>query len=336
MNGDQNLLNVLTREGVLIKASVRYWRGCKKLKPEDIGIDPGDLSDRLISLGHKRLLPKEALAELALVESRVHAFVEANTFPFLNGLAHFLPNAKLAEVTDRLHTLESEFWQARDKFLRDYQKWRDEAAKEWRTLAERLAPDPERLVSVIAASFPEPGMMSRFFGFDLQLFQISAPERLGMDLVALGDQEAVIAARREAALAANRKIKEEAEAFVADCVATLREQTATLCEEMLRSIRESETGVHQKTLNRLVHFIDQFKAMNFANDHEMEARLEEARRELLHRPAEDYRNSSYARGQLTQGLRNLADHARELARSDTKQLVRGFGEMGKRRFSLAA
>ena len=47
MHTDQSLLSVLTREGVLINVSVRFFRGCKKLKPEDIGLDPGDVSDRL-------------------------------------------------------------------------------------------------------------------------------------------------------------------------------------------------------------------------------------------------------------------------------------------------
>jgi hypothetical protein len=97
-----HLLNVLTREGVLLNVSIRYWRGCKKLKPEDIGLNQGAVSDRLISLGHKRLLPRDATAHLALIESRAHALVEGNTFPFLNGLAHFLPNTKLAEVTGKL------------------------------------------------------------------------------------------------------------------------------------------------------------------------------------------------------------------------------------------
>src|SRR4030095_15656473 len=92
------LLGVLTRSGVLINVSVRYWRGCKKLKPEDIGLEHAHVSDRLISLGHKRLLPKEATAALALVESRAHALVEANTFPFLNGLGHFVPNGRIEDV----------------------------------------------------------------------------------------------------------------------------------------------------------------------------------------------------------------------------------------------
>jgi hypothetical protein len=298
MNHEQNLLGVLTREGVLINVSVRFWRGTKKLKPEDIGLDASDLSDRLISLGHKRLLPKEALSGLSLVESRAHALVEANTFRFLNGLAHFLPNARLAEVTDRLKELETAFWKERDRFLDDYARLRESASREWRTLAEKLAPDPDRLVAVIEASFPGPGLINRFFGFDTQLFQISAPERLGMDLVALGDQETLINARRDAAEAAGRKIREDAQDFVADCIATLREQTAALCEEMLESIRTCDTGVHQKTLNRLVKFIDQFKAMNFANDVEMEQQLQRVREELLSRTAEDYRNSSFAQQQL--------------------------------------
>ena len=109
-----HLLDVLTREGVLLNVSVRYWRGCKKLRPEDIGLDATALSERLISLGHKRLLPKEATAALALVESRSHAFVEANSFPFLNGLAHFLPNARLAAVTTKLQELQAEFWRAKE------------------------------------------------------------------------------------------------------------------------------------------------------------------------------------------------------------------------------
>src|SRR4051812_19080371 len=99
-NGD--LLSLLTREGVLIKVSVSYWRGHKKLRAEDIGLEKKQLSDRLISLGHKRLLPKEALAGLVLVEGRAHSLIDGNTFPFLNGLGHFVPNSKLGEITAKL------------------------------------------------------------------------------------------------------------------------------------------------------------------------------------------------------------------------------------------
>jgi hypothetical protein len=119
-------------------------------------------------------------------------------------------------------------------------------------------------------------------------------------------------------------------------VAALREQTAKLCEDMLHSINSSEKGVHQKTLNRLVNFIDQFKQMNFANDTVMERQLEQVRRELLTRTAEEYRDSATARTKLVNGLSQLADQARQLARQDTTELLERFGEMGKRKFHLAA
>ena len=330
------LLNVLTREGVLLNVSVRYWRGCKKLRPEDIGLEADNLSERLISLGHKRLLPREATASLSLIESRAHSVVEGNTFPFLNGLAHFLPNARLEPVTLKLKALEEEFWTAKDSFLQQYANLREEAAAEWRTQAQKLAPDPERLLATIEASFPPAGRMDRYFGFDTQLFQVAVPERLSLDLVSALDQQHLIQARQIAAQEAARKIRADVQTFVADCVASMREQTAKLCEEMLSSIHNSETGVHQKTLNRLIRFIDQFKQMNFANDSEMESQLESVRKELLSRTAEEYRDSALARQRLTSGLSKLADQARALAGQDATELVQRFGELGKRKFHLAA
>jgi acetyl-CoA carboxylase alpha subunit len=67
---------------------------------------------------------------------------------------------------------------------------------------------------------------------------------------------------------------------------------------MLESINTCETGVHQKTLNRLVKFIEQFKQLNFVDDQEMERQLEAVRKELLSRTAEEYRDSTKARNQL--------------------------------------
>lgn len=336
MENNPTLLSVLTREGVLIKVSVRFWRGCKKLKPEDIGLKQADLSDRLISLGHKRLLPKESLSGLAVVEGRAHSLIESNTFPFLNGLGHFLPNPKLQEVTDELKELETEFWRAKKEFLKQYGTLRDEAAKEWRTMAKKLVKDPDRLTAAIESSFPFADQMDRYYGFHVQLFQISLPDRISMDLLDLAEQREIVAARQQAAEEASDKVREGVEGFVADCVASLREQTAQLCQDMLHSIHSSETGVHQKTLNRLVRFIDQFKQMNFVNDQEMESQLERVRTELLSKTAAEYRDSRTARSRLVTGLSQLANQAEQLAKQDATELVQRFGRLGHRKFNLAA
>lgn len=293
------------------------------------------MSDRLISLGHKRLLPKSATADLALIEGRAHALIDGHTFPFLNGLGHFLPNARLADITEKLRTLESEFWLAKEGFIAHYDRHRRSAMEEWQTVATKLVSDAAQLVATIANAFPL--ALEKHFGFDTTLFQIAVPEQLTADLITLAEQQQIVAARQQAAHAAWAKIRGEVENFVADCVASLREQTATLCEEMLASISDGKTdGVHQKTLNRLTRFIDQFQQMNFANDAEMEAQLSKVRGELLTRTAAEYRDSAHAQRKLKQGLNALAGKARELAQADARELVQQFGELGRRRFHLAA
>ncbi len=95
----------------------------------------GYLSDS--TLGRKKFLFREALATFAIIESRAHAVVEGNTFPFLNGLGHFLPNRKLTEVTMKLESLEAEFQTARSEFMQRYADLRQDALIEWRDVARK-------------------------------------------------------------------------------------------------------------------------------------------------------------------------------------------------------
>jgi hypothetical protein len=330
------LLDVLTREGVLMSVSVRYWRAAKKLQAQDLGLDPDDVTDRLISLGHKRLMPKDALSAFALIESRAHALVDASTFPFLNGLARFLPNRKLAEVTRRLGELEGEFREARAAFASRYADLRGRALLEWREQASRLSRDPERIVASVGAAFPAPDRLDRHFSFATSLFQIRLPEALDAELVTAGERQELMRAREQAARDAGRRIAEGVESFVGDCVTSLRAQTAQLCDEMLEAFRTGKTGVHQRTLNRLTEFIDNFRSLNFANDAELDRRLTEVRQRFLNTSAEQYRDDAQARVRMTDGIRSLANAARELASADTRAVVEGFGRMGTRRFTLAA
>lgn len=336
---DNQLLDVLARQGVLLNVSVRFWRAAKKLKAEDLGLDPDTVTNHLISLGHKKLIPRDgALKNFALIESRAHALVDSSTFPFLGGIAKFLPNAKLGAVTAKLDMLEQEFRAELSRFKEQYASLRVDAARAWWEAARRLVNDPDRLVAAIEASFPQADGLDRYFSFQTHLFQVAVPRGSAqLDLIAAADQQAIAQARQRAAQEAAAKIRSGTEQFVADCVATLRQETAKLCEEMLQSMSNGKTqGVHQKTLNRLVRFVDQFKQLNFAGDSEMEERLERVRQEFLSRTAEEYRDSASAQAKLRTGLAKLRDTARELAHADAREVVENFGQMGRRRFNLAA
>ena len=338
MENHQNneVFQALAHEGVLITTSLSYWRGHKKLRPEEVGLEPSKISERLVSLGHKRLLPRECFEKLALIEGRVHAFVEANTFPFLGGIAHFLPNAKLEEVTTRLQELKTEFHNAEELFIACYSQWRETAIAEWKTMIDKFGlVNGDEVIAAIEASYPAQHRLDRYFDFQTHLFQVVAP-LANVQAVTEADQRGVIEARQRVAQEAEEHLRRETESFVSDCITTLRTQTAQLCTDMLASINNSEVGVHQKTLNRLVHFIEQFRSLNFAGDVEMEAQLDEVRQQLLSRTADEYRSNENWKQQLVNGLTGLADKARQMATADKAALVRNFGELGKRKFSLAA
>jgi hypothetical protein len=190
----QDLLAVLTREGVLINASVRYPRFHKKLAPADLGLSPEQVSERLVSLGHKKLLPKEALAELALVEGRTHAIIDQGTFPFLGGLGHFLPNGKLVDVQEQLNAQRSHFHRAKETFLAAYRDLRSEALAEWEIAIRHIAGSRDEascLYAQIAESFPAREKLADRFAFEVHLFQIAVPESLGMELVSFAEQQEV-------------------------------------------------------------------------------------------------------------------------------------------------
>jgi len=335
MSQDSTFLDALTQRGVLISVSIRYWRARKKLNPEDLGLSREQVDDRLFSLGHKRLLPKESLKELALIESRAHALVDESTFPFLNGVARYLPNAKLEEVGEKLRALQGEFDLRQEEFLAEYGDLRAAALQQWQDAADALVDDPERLVVVITQAFPPAAAMPRYFGFDIRTFQITVPNVPQAELVEIGTQQELIEARKRAAASAQREIEASCQAFITESVAALREQTAKLCEEMLQTINGTGS-VHQKTLNRLVSFIDRFRELNFANDTVMEEQLESVKQQFLQCTAGEYRDSPGSRQQLVGGLQALREKAMELAHADARALVESFGQMGRRRFNLAA
>ena len=330
---NQTLLDGICRRGVLISTSVRYWRGCKRLKPEDLGLDPAHVNDRLIQLGQKRLIPRDSLQAFALIESRVQATVESSSFPFLGGIARFVPNARLADLTDKLEKLRDEFREATLDFVAGYSPLRENAMTEWREAALNLNGSAEQLIATIEQSFPPAGDIARRFGFETRLFQIAAPDSIRLEVIEGVQELEVSEDRRRIAEDASRRLNAGVDEFIRESVASLREETARLAEEVLATISGSENGVHQRTLNRLGTFIDNFRTLNFAGDQQLEQNLERFRRDLLGRSAEEYRTDSGAMTSLTTGLSRLRETAVQLARSDAREVLSRFGQMGTRKLA---
>ncbi len=327
------MLDALCRKGVLVSVSIRYWRGCKRLKPEDLGLDPSQVSKRLIQLGQKRLVAKDALSDFALIESRAHACVESASFPFLGGIARFVPNPCLVEFTRNLERFRDEFRQATDGFAENYWRLRDKAMAEWQEVARQLPGNAEHLIATIRQSFPPSGSITERFGFEIRMFQIATPENLTLEITdGIAGLEAA-ESRRRIAEQATHQLQSDLDGFVRESVASLRQETARLASDVLATIDQAKHGVHQRTLNRLSSFIDGFRSLNFAGDEQLEQTLERFRRDLLQRSAEDYRNDPGAITSLTEGLNRLRENAVQLVHGDATEIVSRFGQVGVRRLA---
>jgi hypothetical protein len=327
---DNPLLDAVCEKGVLISTSIHIWRGCKRLKPEDLGLDPIKVSKRLIQLGQKRLIPKDALQDFTLIESRTNSAVEGASFPFLGGIARFVPNAKLLDLTNRLAKLTEEFQQATASFVEGYAPLRDRAMEEWREAAQNMNGSAERLIATIEQSFPPSGSIAKRFSFDVQMFQITAPQGIRLEITnGIAEYESSESRRRVAEQATHR-LQSDLDGFIRESVAALRQETALLAADVLATIDESKSGVHQRTLNRISTFIDNFKGLNFADDQQLESTLEQFRRELLSRSAEEYRNNPGAMASLSDGLNRLRNSAVQLVREDAHDIVSRFGQVGRR------
>lgn len=167
------------------------------------------------------------------------------------------------------------------------------------------------------------------------MFQVAAPDSIRLEVVEGVEQMEIAEDRRRIADEASRKLRCDLDAFIRESVTALRQETAKLASEVLATIEGSENGVHQRTLNRLSSFIDDFRSLNFAGDRELEGTLEKFRRDLLTRSAEDYRNSGGAMRDLTAGLDRLRESAVRLAKGDAGDVLSRFGQMGVRRFAEA-
>jgi hypothetical protein len=207
---------------------------------------------------------------------------------------------------------------------------------EWREAARHMNGSAERLIATIEQSFPPAGDIAKRFGFETRLFQIAAPDSIRLEVADGMAQLEVADDRRRIAEDASRRLQSDLDGFIRESVASLRDETARLASEVLATIDGSENGVHQRTLNRLTTFIDSFRTLNFAGDQQLEATLERFRRDLLTRSAEDYRNDSGAMASLTEGLSRLRENAVQLARTDAREVISRFGQMGTRKLAAVS
>lgn len=292
----------LQQKGVLMAISIRRWRGRKHLTAKDLGLDEKKVDSDLFALGHKRLVAPEVLAGFTKLESRARSAIEDAGFTFL-GMARYVPNEVVGHLLVKLEEMREEFDVLVQEFVDRYETVVAEAIERWQTASRSLLADNKDLMKVLRESFPSKADLAAKFSFSWVVFQATVP---GVD----GVEPLFGAVRAKAAQQARDQIRNASREFVEDCVAKLREETANLCDDVLKTIQQSP-AVRQNTIDRLTDFIGKFEKLNFANDVEMSRQLNDLRSQL--KTAEDYRKSPESQKNLEIKLGQMRDVAKQMA-----------------------
>lgn len=334
-NINEQVLDTVMKRGVLMTYHIRYWRAHKKLNPEDIGIAKESVNEKLVSLGHKKLVSSDVLETFALLESRAGTLINRHSFDFMHGVGRYVPNTALQTVMTEWGKLREEFWAKVTEFKANYTDIRRKAKVEWYEAAVKLVPDPQRLVDAIEKSYPSDAELDNYFAFDQHVFQIALPEETSVSDW-IQESEEVLQARTEAAQHARSTILAGVNGFVDGCVTQMRQDLAGLVTDMQEAVAHGKIGVHQRTLNRLGTFIEQYKMLNFAEDSQLEKELEDFQAKFLNTSAEDYRADQIAQRSLLVGLSNLRQTAQQMIAEGSSSVVAGFGKAGARKLDLGA
>ncbi|MCT9633902.1 DUF3150 domain-containing protein [Pseudomonas aeruginosa] len=119
MSIQQNEIKILDQLLLVDLSGIHLWTARKKLKPEMLEgkIPPAILA----SLGSMRVIDPEKLKPFEKIKRQATKVVEECGVRFLGGYA--VSQDKIQEVVDRLESLKSQFYDLKNNFLPNYERW---------------------------------------------------------------------------------------------------------------------------------------------------------------------------------------------------------------------
>lgn len=128
-----DLLNKL----ICVSLTVHIWSGQKKLQPEDLNLNAGDIPpEELASLGVKKICDPDELKTFQSLRRRAERVCEAAGVRFLGGYA--IPQAKSEAVVAELRAIAADFAKEKQQFLARYsasiEVWLKTLPEQWRPM----------------------------------------------------------------------------------------------------------------------------------------------------------------------------------------------------------
>lgn len=280
----------IAERAMLVSLSISRWKASKKDREITEAVTQQYQAETSYGSFNKRLMPKEALQEVAHAAREARDFHAQETLPWMENGARILPARNFLRYTERMRLLKERFDRRVGDFLAGYPAFREQARLELGGLF-----NPE--------DYPDENALRKMFGFEVRNWPIPT----GRDFrVSLGEEEAaairgqIEAQSRAALLAASRDVWRRAE----QAVAKLRDRAKELDQggKAFRGTVVETVQMAADIMNRL----------NVMDDPEVEAIRQRIKSEILIHDPETIKTDQTARQNLTRSaddiLRRMAGY----------------------------
>lgn len=231
----------------------------KKLKPQDLGLNEDEIpSSDLITLGNKRLIPKEEIDKLVKIRHRAYKAIEGRSLKFTFG--SFVPKSQIEDLDEVLNSLKIEFETAVNDMGSRYDELRQSMMNRWNeemiSVADKNGKDEEFIFAVMSRienAFKPWDQVRKKFDFTWKTYtEINDIARSFIESVSIGMAD---------------KMKEFAESFILKIEeGNLKESNLKSARKLIEDVRMSMEVFQSNTLTSVLDDLEEWTLHGTAND----------------------------------------------------------------------
>lgn len=299
----------LLQEGVIVKVTLRRWRGKARLELDgDLGVPvngEGQLYKDLLDIGSKLLLPRTIQKELDSIDSAARQNVER--FGFKTHWGTFIPatayadwKASDAEYQDKYFAIRDQIVVFYDEIIAGQLDEYAEAARVAFKRRNRLQPGQdldyrylpqdrfvEDYMARLRLLIPTKEQIAASFAYEVELAYIPLPSLLAADTERAAEiaVSSEVERRKLAALEAmNREVIEQAKAqkelLVDGFLADITRQLRAMIYDAVTAVSDATAKngyLHPRSMVQLQNLVEQVGRLNFIGDRDADAMVERLR-----------------------------------------------------------
>jgi hypothetical protein len=330
MTTESGIEELLFNEGTLFDLDIGRWAAIKKMKATEVLLEGVD--EKAVYLGHKRLLPPEAMKDLMQLEGKARRILDSKSMQFPIAGARFVYLQSLNKLVLELADVRDDYLAEVDVLIARYPSDKASQLERLNKMAEEL--HDQELQKFVgkptygekktqldlwlkeekeqnASKYPDVSSLRDRFRFDWHIFKVSQFTGDGTTLTA------------EQVADAQRKLQKELTDWVKEAAASMHQ---TLGEAALqaKNLLQRHNKVHPRNLKPLFDAFETFKSIDFTGSSDMQSIIDSMRNrfgvrrsdgELDYEQSAEFVNSGGSQAEFL----SLLDTMSQLAVAETAQ-----------------